>query len=46
MKIVVNGGAALIGSKLVGKLWEHGHEAVAARHVSRVGQRASRSGAG
>ncbi len=30
MKIVVIGGTGLIGSKLVGKLEEHGHEAVAA----------------
>src|SRR5258708_28316942 len=30
MKIVVIGGAGLIGSKLVKKLREHGHEAVAA----------------
>src|SRR5258708_3941041 len=30
MKIVVIGGTGLIGSKLVKKLWEHGHEAVAA----------------
>lgn len=30
MKIVVIGGTGLIGSKLVGKLTEHGHEAVAA----------------
>ncbi|MEU9291776.1 SDR family oxidoreductase [Streptomyces sp. NPDC048275] len=30
MKIVVIGGTGLIGSKLVGKLNEHGHEAVAA----------------
>ncbi|MFI6656463.1 SDR family oxidoreductase [Streptomyces sp. NPDC050523] len=30
MKIVVIGGTGLIGSKLVGKLKEHGHEAVAA----------------
>ena len=30
MKIVVIGGSGLIGSKLVGKLTEHGHEAVAA----------------
>jgi len=30
MKIVVIGGTGLIGSKLVGKLREHGHEAVAA----------------
>ncbi|WP_328420512.1 SDR family oxidoreductase [Streptomyces sp. NBC_00443] len=30
MKVVVIGGTGLIGSKLVGKLEEHGHEAVAA----------------
>lgn len=30
MKVVVIGGTGLIGSKLVGKLTEHGHEAVAA----------------
>ncbi|MFF3462860.1 SDR family oxidoreductase [Streptomyces sp. NPDC001984] len=30
MKVVVIGGTGLIGSKLVGKLAEHGHEAVAA----------------
>src|SRR5215470_11548015 len=30
MKIVVIGGSGLIGSKLVNKLREHGHEAVAA----------------
>ncbi|MGW9213464.1 SDR family oxidoreductase [Embleya sp. NPDC055664] len=30
MKIVVIGGTGLIGSKVVGKLGEHGHEAVAA----------------
>jgi uncharacterized protein YbjT (DUF2867 family) len=30
MKIVVIGGTGLIGSKLVGKLGEHGHEAIAA----------------
>ncbi|HEV3098046.1 MAG TPA: NAD-dependent epimerase/dehydratase family protein, partial [Candidatus Dormibacteraeota bacterium] len=30
MKIVVIGGSGLIGSKLVTKLREHGHEAVAA----------------
>jgi uncharacterized protein YbjT (DUF2867 family) len=30
MKIVVIGGTGLIGSKLVTKLREHGHEAVAA----------------
>ncbi|MFI7708057.1 NAD-dependent epimerase/dehydratase family protein [Nonomuraea sp. NPDC049480] len=30
MKIVVVGGTGLIGSKLVAKLGEHGHEAVAA----------------
>jgi uncharacterized protein YbjT (DUF2867 family) len=32
MKIVVIGGSGLIGSKLVNKLREHGHEAVAAAH--------------
>jgi nucleoside-diphosphate-sugar epimerase len=30
MKVVVIGGSGLIGSKLVTKLHEHGHEAVAA----------------
>src|ERR1700742_4721677 len=30
MKIVVDGGTGLIGSKLVKKLQDHGHEAVAA----------------
>src|SRR5499427_4328170 len=30
MKIVVIGGTGLIGSKLVAKLREHGHEAIAA----------------
>ena len=30
MKIVVIGGTGLIGTKLVGKLTEHGHEAVPA----------------
>ena len=30
MKIVVNGGTGLIGSKLVPKLRKHGHEAIAA----------------
>jgi uncharacterized protein YbjT (DUF2867 family) len=30
MKIVVIGGTGIIGSKLVGKLGEHGHEAIAA----------------
>jgi uncharacterized protein YbjT (DUF2867 family) len=30
MKIVVIGGSGLIGSKLVTKLGEHGHEAVSA----------------
>ncbi|MDP9842808.1 NAD-dependent epimerase/dehydratase family protein [Streptosporangium lutulentum] len=30
MKVVVIGGTGLIGSKLVAKLGEHGHEAVAA----------------
>jgi uncharacterized protein YbjT (DUF2867 family) len=30
MKIVVIGGSGLIGSKLVNKLGEHGHEALAA----------------
>ncbi len=30
MKILVIGGTGLIGSKLVNKLREHGHEAVAA----------------
>jgi uncharacterized protein YbjT (DUF2867 family) len=36
MKIVVIGGTGLIGSKLVGKLGEHGHEAVAASPNSGV----------
>ncbi|RSM53353.1 NmrA family transcriptional regulator [Actinoplanes sp. ATCC 53533] len=36
MKIVVIGGTGLIGSKLVGKLREHGHEAVAASPDSGV----------
>jgi uncharacterized protein YbjT (DUF2867 family) len=36
MKIVVIGGSGLIGSKLVGKLREHGHEAVAASPNSGV----------
>ena len=36
MKIVVIGGTGLIGSKLVGKLREHGHEAVAASPNSGV----------
>ncbi|MBS1850449.1 MAG: SDR family oxidoreductase [Acidobacteria bacterium] len=36
MKIVVIGGTGLIGSKLVKKLWEHGHEAVAASPNSGV----------
>jgi uncharacterized protein YbjT (DUF2867 family) len=36
MKIVVIGGTGLIGSKLVKKLREHGHEAVAASPVSGV----------
>src|SRR2546421_599609 len=36
MKIVVIGGSGLIGSKLVKKLREHGHEAVAASPDSRV----------
>ncbi|MGH2551542.1 MAG: NAD-dependent epimerase/dehydratase family protein, partial [Thermomicrobiales bacterium] len=30
MKIVVIGGTGLIGSKIVTKLGEHGHEAIAA----------------
>jgi uncharacterized protein YbjT (DUF2867 family) len=30
MKVVVIGGAGLIGSKVVAKLTEHGHEALAA----------------
>jgi uncharacterized protein YbjT (DUF2867 family) len=30
MKIVVIGGTGLVGSKLIGKLGEHGHEAIAA----------------
>jgi uncharacterized protein YbjT (DUF2867 family) len=36
MKIVVIGGTGLIGSKLVTKLYEHGHEAVAASPASGV----------
>src|SRR5438045_6162795 len=36
MKIVVIGGSGLIGSKLVRKLREHGHEAVAASPDSGV----------
>jgi glutamate dehydrogenase/leucine dehydrogenase len=36
MKIVVIGGSGLIGSKLVTKLGEHGHEAVAASPDSGV----------
>jgi uncharacterized protein YbjT (DUF2867 family) len=36
MKIVVIGGSGLIGSKLVAKLREHGHEAVAASPASGV----------
>src|SRR6516162_6546695 len=36
MKIVVIGGTGLIGSKLVKKLGEHGHEAVAAAPKSGV----------
>src|SRR5215813_2715283 len=36
MKIVVIGGTGLIGSKLVRKLREHGHEAVAASPASGV----------
>lgn len=36
MKIVVIGGSGLIGSKLVGKLHEHGHEAVPASPGSGV----------
>ena len=36
MKIVVIGGTGLIGSKLVSKLREHGHEAVAASPKSGV----------
>src|SRR5215831_10924333 len=36
MKIVVIGGTGLIGSKLVSKLREHGHEAVAASPNSGV----------
>ena len=33
MKIVVIGGSGLIGSKLVAKLREHGHEAIAASPI-------------
>ena len=36
MKIVVIGGTGLIGSKLVKKLGEHGHEAIAAAPSSGV----------
>jgi uncharacterized protein YbjT (DUF2867 family) len=36
MKIIVIGGTGLIGSKLVPKLREHGHEAVAASPNSGV----------
>jgi uncharacterized protein YbjT (DUF2867 family) len=36
MKIVVIGGSGLIGSKLVNKLREHGHEVVAASATSGV----------
>ena len=36
MKVVVIGGTGLIGSKLVTKLREHGHEAVAASPNSGV----------
>ena len=36
MKIVVIGGSGLIGSKLVNKLREHGHEAIAASPKSDV----------
>src|SRR5437870_2377292 len=36
MKIVVIGGSGLIGSKLVNKLREHGHEAIAASPGSGV----------
>src|SRR5688500_13284622 len=36
MKIVVIGGSGLIGSKLVAKLGEHGHEAVPASPASGV----------
>jgi uncharacterized protein YbjT (DUF2867 family) len=36
MKIVVIGGSGLIGSKLVTKLRQHGHEAVAASPNSGV----------
>ena len=39
MKIVVIGGSGLIGSKLMTKLDEHGHEAVAASPDSGVGER-------
>ena len=36
MKVVVIGGSGLIGSKLVTKLHEHGHEAIAASPSSGV----------
>ena len=41
MKLVVIGGAGLVGSKLVPKLRGHGHEAIAAlRRAVRGGNRA------
>lgn len=36
MKIVVIGGGGLIGSKLVGRLRERGHEVVAASRASSI----------
>ena len=36
MKIVVMGGTGIIGSKLVKKLREHGHEVVAASRTSGI----------
>ncbi|WP_433368091.1 NAD-dependent epimerase/dehydratase family protein [Streptosporangium sp. CA-115845] len=41
MKIMVIGGTGLIGSKLVTKLGEHGHEAVAAACSPRRRRQAS-----
>jgi nucleoside-diphosphate-sugar epimerase len=36
MKVVVIGGTGLIGSKVVARLTEHGHEAIAASPASGV----------
>ena len=44
MKIVVIGGTGLIGSKLVNKLREHGHEAVAAAPNTGVNLHGRRTG--